>query len=52
MCETLKTFLELPGFYEKLLSLFTTNITATYIDKTYTSVCDDTVWKSIKKTFK
>jgi len=51
MRETLKTLLELPGFYEKLLSVLTTNIAATYIDKTYTSVCDGTIWKSIKKHY-
>lgn len=38
ICETLKTLLELPGFYEKILSVLKTNIAATYIDKTYTSL--------------
>lgn len=50
--ETLKALLELPGFYEKLLSVLETDTAATYIDKTYTSVCDGTIWKSIRQHYK
>lgn len=51
MRETLKTLLELPGFYEKISSVLKTNIAATYTDKTYTSVCDGTIWKSIREHY-
>lgn len=49
--ETLKTLLELPGFYKKLLSVLETDNSTTYVDKTYTNVCDGTVWKSIKEYY-
>lgn len=51
MRETLKVLLELPGFYKQLLSVLETNTSATYINKTYTSVCDGTIWTNIREHY-
>lgn len=51
MREILKSLLEIPNFYEKVLNIINTDNSLLYANKVYTNVCDGTIWNSIREYY-
>jgi len=51
MRKILKSLLELPDFYEKILNIINTDSSSAYTNKVYTNVCDGIIWKTIREYY-